>query len=533
MTNKLDNVIEDSARSSFFLMSGTVLSTIIMAFAAILVGRLLGPGPYGEYNLILVVPTLLGVFLDFGINTGISKFTASLRINRDNGQARNIIRYGLLFQILAGIGIFVVNFAFADAFATLINRPDSGYYIRMMSSVILLQVVYTGAYSAFIGMDKTEYNALIANIMAVTKTLSSIALVLLGFGIAGALIGYVGGYLVAGVAAAGILVFKILKPLDNGEKGSFTQTLRTLANYGIPVYIGVILVGFTPLYQQIVLAFFTSNVDIGNFRASSNFLVLLSTIPTSITAALLPAFSKLDSPSVEGLKIFFKRANKYACLLIMPIATLIIILSNVLVQVIYGPAYQTASLFLIIGCLPYFLVGLGFLTLTSMFNGLGETRTTLRMAAINFFVILALTPILANIYGVPGVIITSLISNTVAMTYGALVARTRFRIEFDAPSSLKIYLASAASAIPPLVLLKLTSLPDPIALVAGGILYLLIYLTIVPLARVIGYYELQKAAQITQKIKVLAPIAKPILKYEERILRSRASQQTQKPSQAT
>jgi O-antigen/teichoic acid export membrane protein len=523
MRNELDKVVEDSARGGFFLMSGTILSTIIMAIAAILIGRLLGPELYGEYTLTLVVPTLLLLFADLGMNAGVAKFAASLRIKGENDQITKIIRYALLFQTLVGLSVFAVNFAFADLFAVLIHRPGMGFYIQIVSISILFQVIYTTAMAAFVGLDKTEYNALTSNIQATIKTVTSITLVLLGFSIAGAVIGYVAGYVVASIVAAGILFFKILKPLDNVNKGSLMQTLKILANYGTPLYISILLVGFMPLYQQIILALFTSNFDIGNYRAATNFLTLMSAVPLSITTALLPAFSKFDSPKAEGIKVFFKRANKYTCLLIIPIATLLIILSNEIVQVIYGPAFQPASLFLSIGCLPYFLVGLGYLTLTSLFNGLGETRTTLKIAAVNFLIILALAPILVSAYTVIGVIVTSLLSNTVAMLYAAHIARSKFEIKFDASSTIKIYLVSAASTIPSLLLLRFISMPNLVALVAGGITYLLMYTTLIPLTKTIGYYELQRATQVIQKIRILAPIAKPVLKYQEKILRLRAN----------
>jgi hypothetical protein len=55
MTNDLFKVAEDSARSSFFLISGTTLATIILAISAILIGRFLGPELYGQYSLTLTI----------------------------------------------------------------------------------------------------------------------------------------------------------------------------------------------------------------------------------------------------------------------------------------------------------------------------------------------------------------------------------------------------------------------------------------------------------------------------------------------
>lgn len=502
-------------------MSGSILSTAIMAVAAILIGRFLGPGLYGEYTLTLLVPNLLLLFADLGINAGIAKFAASLRTKGENDRIPRIVFYGLLFQAVVGLAVFILNFALADAFAVLINRPTIGFFMRIVSISIFFQVVTTTAASAFVGLDRTEYSALIANVNATAKTVSAIALVLLGFGVAGAATGFTAGYITASIVAGVLLFFKIFKPKKNSDKASFKDTLKLLGSYGMPLYISVLLVGFTPLYQQVILAFFASNFNVGNYMVASNFLALLTVIPSSITTALLPAFSKLDSSSAETVKVFFRRAKKYTCLLIVPLTSLFIIFSKQIVQIVYGTAFQSASLFLSIGSLPYFLVGIGYLTLVSLFNGLGETRTTLKITIVNFLTASALAPILARTYGVPGVVITSFISNSVAMLSGAYVARTRFKIQFETRTTAKIYLVSAVSAIPPLLLIGFIHMSDSVALVTGGALYILIYITLIPVAKIMGYYELKTATRVVQKIKFLAPIAKPVLRYQERILQAR------------
>jgi O-antigen/teichoic acid export membrane protein len=476
---------------------------------------------YGEYVLALLVPNLFLLFTDLGVNTGITKFTASLRVEGKNDKIPRIILYGLTFRALVGLVAFAIDFAFADNFAAMINRPDIGLYIRIVSVSILFQAVATSANAAFIGMDKTEYSALTTNVMAIAKTVSSIGLVLLGFGVAGAAMGFTGGYIVATTIALPVLFFKIIKPHGKRSKGGFMETLKTLATYGAPLYISVLLAGFAPLFYQAVLAYSVSNSDIGNYSVASNFLVLLSVIPGSITTALLPAFSKLDSSSAESIKSFFRRANKYSCLLVVPMVVLLAMLSKQVVEIVYGSAFQLASYFLLIGCLPYLLVGIGYLTLASLFNGLGDTRTTLKIILVGFVIGIVLSPIMASAYGVPGLILTSLFSNAIAMLYGSYIVRIKFKVYFEAWTTAKIYLTSAASAIPPLLLIQFIPMSNFAALLTGGILYILLYVTLIPLTRIIGPYELRAAMQIVQKIRFLGPVAKPVLKLQERILRMR------------
>jgi hypothetical protein len=58
-----------------------------------------------------------------------------------------------------------------------------------------------------------------------------------------------------------------------------------------------------------------------------------------------------------------------------------------------------------------------------------------------------------------------------------------------------------------------------LTLIIGAASFLFIYLTLVPLAKIVNLPELNKVAQITKKIKILGHVGKPILKYEQIILR--------------
>lgn len=521
MTDELAEAAGKSARSGFYLISGTTIATVIMAIAAIIIGRLLGPELYGDYNLAIIVPQILLLFADLGINTGIIKFASSSRSSEDNTDAIRIIRHGMLFRIIVGALVFGLVFAFSSVLSTfLINRPNLGYYVQIASISILFQIVFTTATSTFIGLDKTEYNALVTDIQAIGKTAVSITLVWLGFGIGGAVMGYVGGYIGAGIVG-GILFLKMATARHKRAEGAYKKSFRALTSYGYPLYISTVLTGFLPLFQQTILAFFTSRSNFGNYRAALNFLTLISVVPTSITLALLPAFSRLDQSTGEKIKILFKRANKYTCLLIAPTTVLLLMFSRQIVQIVYGSTYEIAWLYLSLSCVIYFLVIIGYLGLSSLFNGMNETRITMKMTLISIATFACIAPILTYLYDVPGAILSSLIAGAISTIYAGRVARRKFRIEFDTQAAAKIYAISALAALPSIFLLSFTRLSAPAMLALGVVIYLLIYVTLVPLVRIVGREELQTIKRFVQPIRPMRIIANPIIGYIEKILETR------------
>lgn len=524
MADELLKVTEESVRSGFFLICGTAFSIIIMAVASILIARLLGSELYGQYTLALVVPQLLFLFTDLGISQGIIKFAASFRLRNENDRIARIVKYGLTLRASAGIAIFSINYVFADLFASiLLQRPDLSFYVRIASVSVLFQVVFTTVKSAFVGVDKTEYDALTASIQAIAKAIISATLVLLGFSIAGALIGYVAGYVVAAIAGTYIL-FLIMqgKQSDRNESTVFND-LKTIIHYGAPLYLTLLVTGIIPLYNNVILAMFTKDADIGNYQAAMNFISVMAIVAATITTSILPAFSKLNSSSIQKTKAFFTLASKYISMIIIPITFLTIMLSREIIEVIYGDAYQSAPLFLATYYLLYFLVGPSYLVLPSLYNGLGETKTTLKMSLITFLILAVLSPIFTKTYNVQGLIVAFLVASTASVIYGLYTARKRFQIELDTRTLLKIYLNSAVSVIPALIIPRLVHLPGLLNITFGGLSYLFLYVTLTPLTRTVTLVELEKAACIIRKTRSLALVAKPILVYQQKLARRQRS----------
>ena len=506
MADDLSQVTEASARGGFFLFSGAALASVILAVSAILMGRFLGPELYGQYNLVLVIPSLLVLFTDLGMNAGVTKFVASLRAEGKSERIPGIIRYSLFFRIGIGVIISIISLVFASYFALLINRPEYSLLIQIASLSVVFQVIFTNTNSAFVGLDKSEYSALNSTIRAILTTILQVALVFFSFSVTGALIGFVGGFAIASILGAAILSFKFLKPKIGAAHSlavdGSRRVLALLARYGMPVYVSVVLIGFFPLYQQVVLAFFSSNAAIGNFRAAFNFVILLTVISTSLTTTFLPAFSKLESASPEKINEFFNKANKYTCLIIVPITISVIVFSGPIVTLLYGTTYTSAAFFLSLSCSVYLLSIIGSLTLLSVFNGLGKTRLTMNMTLINFVLLLVLSPIFAAAYDVVGVIIASLLSTISASVYAAVIAVHQLGIKFHFASNLRIYLISVLSALPPLGLLLFTSLNFILILLIGGLLYLFVFVTLMPIMKIVNITEIESLANVTEGLAI-------------------------------
>jgi O-antigen/teichoic acid export membrane protein len=521
LSDDLFKTVEDSTRNGFFLAFGSAVATAVLAVGSIVAGRLLGPELYGQYTLILVVPSLLFLFTDLGVNQGIIKFIAKMRIKGETDKIKGVIYTGLCLRVAIGAVLSVLLYVFAEPFAVLLlNRADLYPYLQMMSLVVLFQAIYSTAVSAFISIDKSEYSALTQNIDAIIKTSLSIVLILLGLNLFGAVAGNVVGFVIAGTCGIILLRFMLPKAKTKLKGDTFKVHSKSLISYGTPLYASFLLIGIVPLFQNVILANYTTDFDVGNFKAASNFATLLTVLSIPITNALLSAFSKLDATTNDKVKTFFKLSNKYTTVIIFPVAFLFIVFSKEIIEVVYGSTYQSAALFLSLYCLLYFLVAIGYLNLTSFFNGLGDTKATMKIALITFALVAGLSPLFTQAYSVVGLIIAFLIANTVGISYGAFFARKKYQVQFDIAGTAKIFIVSLA-CVGPLIAVRFAALPVYVTLALGVGTYFVTYLTLLPLTRIVTPSELKMVNIVLQKIRFLKLVSKITVKYELKLCQTR------------
>jgi len=346
-------------------------------------------------------------------------------------------------------------------------------------------------------------NAVVMNIQAVVKTVLC-PLFIVFFGVAG----HVSSYALAGLLGF-LSLFKIYR---NGQSCSGFSSLKTMLEYGFPLYLSAVLSYIISQYQTLVLAFFASNSEIGNFTAAMTLSTAISAL-TFPLVVLFPAFSKLES---SDLRMFFRLSVKYTALLIVPASTALAVLSKDIIYLIYGRSYSLAPSFLSLYALTFLYAGIGSAVLSYFFNGTGETGVVFKSNLINLIVFLPLASALTMLYRVPGLIIALLVSGIFPLFYGLFVAKKKFQAGIDALASIKIYAASFISAI---VALAFTIFLRNrlINVVFGGLIFVLAYLTLLPLIGGISAYDLENF-ELMFRNKSLWFIIKPIIKYEKKLL---------------
>jgi len=513
-----------SATGSFQLLLGVATSTIIMAVGTVILTRLMSPAEYGLYAVALIPSLMINLFRDWGVNSAMTKYIANCRASKKDADTRNIIVAGLIFEVATGLILsFLCLFLASFIGSTVFHRPESVSFISIVSITIFAGSLLTVAQSSFIGFERMGLNSFTVVCQAIAKTIAGPVLVLLGYSVLGAVLGYTLSFLAAGIIGLATLYFALFKPLKKLGTGKLeiSKTLKTMLKYGVPLSISSILGGLLGQFYAFMMASFASDVMIGNYSATANFSVLLTFFTIPIGTVLFPAFAKLD-PQKEHqlLKTVFTSSVKYTTILLVPATMAIMVLSGPMISTLFGERYVYAPFFLTLYVIGNLFAVLGSLSLGSFLTGVGETKTLMKQSILTLAIGLPLGFLLIPTFGIIGLILASLLAGLPSTFWGLHWAWKHYRVKADFKSSAKIFTASTVAALATYASLNFVNLVEWIRLVIGITIFLAIYISTAPAIGALTQTEINNLRTMFSGLGLLSKLINIPLTIAERIAKS-------------
>ena len=526
-----------SATGSFQLLIGVAVSTIILAVGSIILGRLLTTDEYGLYGIVLVPSTLINLFRDWGINSAMTKYIASLRASNREQEIHGYIVAGLIFEVASGIALSFLSLFLASFIASAVfNKPASASYIAIVSASIISGSLLAAAQAGFIGYERMELNSFTLICQAIVRTAVGPGLVLLGYGVLGAVLGFTTGAIAAGTIGLATFYLALLRPLriklaqdpSTRPQISASRTLRTMLDYGVPLSIGGILTGILGQIYAFMIIPLTSETMFGNYVVAINFSVLLTFITIPISTVLFPAFAKLDPQKEhELLKNVYTSSIKYTSILIVPATMILMALSGPIVGTLYGEKYVSAPFFLTIYVIGNLFAIFGSVSIGGLLYGLGETRILMIQSIATVAIGLPLGVVLVPTFGITGLIVASVIAGLPSMFWGLYWIWKHYKAKADFASSAKILAASAFAAVLAYLPMVFLNTANWIKLIIGLIIFLAAYIFGAPMIGAVSLTDINNLRTMFSSMSIISKIINIPLQTAEKAAQTRARHTTQ------
>jgi O-antigen/teichoic acid export membrane protein len=473
-----------STTGSFQLFVGVASSNAIMAVGTVILARLMSPAEYGLYSVAQIPSLLINLFRDWGVDSAITKYVAYFGASKKEENIRYTIASGLIFEISSGLALSLLSIFLAGFIAsTLFNRPEAAPLVSIISITVFSGSLLSVAQSSFIGFERMELNSLTLISQAIVKSVVSPLLVILGFGVLGAVLGYTLSFLVAGIFGSITLYFLLFRGLKRSRNDEFQipKTLRSMLRYGVPLSIASIVGGLLLRFIGFMMAFYCDNVMIGNYQVATNFAVILGFFTVPISTVLFPAFAKLDHQNKpQLLKTVYVSSVKYTAMLLVPATAAVMVLSGPMINTLFGKQWIYAPFFLTLCVAGNLFSGLGSLSMRSLLIGLGQTKTLMKLNVLTLLVGVPFSILLIPNLGIVGVILGSLFAGLPSMFWGLYWIWKRYRVTADLRSSTRVFVASTAAAATAFLLFNFLDTVDWLKLISGGIVFLAVYIIVAP-----------------------------------------------------
>jgi len=499
-----------SATGSFHLLVGKAASTVIMAVGTIVLTRIMLPEEYGLYSIALIPSLMISLFQDWGAGSALTKYIAHFRATNNDDDIHDVITAGLTFEIITGLTLSFLSLFLASFFAsTILHRPELTPLISIASITIFSGSLLTASQSSFIGFEKMQFNSLIMICQSIIKSLAAPLLVFVGYEALGAVLGYTFSFLVAGVIGLIMLYFILLRNRRRTKtnKTKTFKTLKTMLHYGVPLSISSILTGFRTQFYSFMMAFFCSDILIGNYQAATNFAVLLTFFTFPISTVLFPAFAKLDPQNERQLlKNVFAASVKYTALFLVPATMAVMVLSKPMIGTLFGGKWIYAPFFLTLYVINNLFVVFGGTIMGSFLTGLGETKMLMKLGILTMSFGLPLAFLLISTLGVTGVILGSIFAGLPSLFLGLRWIWKRYQAKADFVSSTRIFIASAIAATTTYLSLNLLNVADWIELAIGGIIFLAAYVLAAPVIGAINQSDINNLRTVLSGLGIISKL---------------------------
>ena len=468
------------------------MSAIILAASTIIIARVIGSVHYGEYSKVFVPISIALLIQDPGITVALTRYISIYQQPKEADKQGTFIITGLALNLISSVLLSLILYLFAAPIADgFLQQKELEGMLRVASFAVIGQALINTTNSIFIGYMRVQLQNLSTLLYAILKGAASTILVLIGFGLPGAIVSQVAAILITGAVA---LTITLLIVHNRSQLQPSFSALREMLRFGAPIYLSNLIGGTLNQLTSSLMVLYVASSEIGNYGVALNFTVLITFLITPIQTTIYPLFSKLGR-GTPNLKHAYSNSVKYSALLTIPASIALIGLSEPMISLIYGDSYPTASLYFSVYLLTSISIGLGGSCQGSILNSQGETRANMWRSLLILITGTVLAILLVPGWGILGLIISLIASAYPALVYGHIFIKNRLGLTIDINSSLKIYACSLASFVTILILNSFILSPL-LLLTIGAIAYLTTYLIMLKITKTLNEDDYQMFCSI-------------------------------------
>lgn len=455
MSTEIEKSLTTVARGAGIIFFGMIIGNLLGVVNQVLMGRFLGPGNYGLFNLGISVMMIFCVLPHFGLGSALTQFIPYNIKNNRPDKVKAGIDFSLKFCLIVGVLVSIALFILSGEIATKVfHDADLEVVIKVLCIALPFWAFHNTSGSLMQAFKKPEYHSYIENIGMKALQISIFVIsILFGYRLFGALFAYICAAVFASVAYIYIVYSKLYPSLNisifNPEQKK-EHVEKELFSLSWPLF----LAGFTFLFMgytdRILLGIYMTSVDIGIYAAAFAIASLMLFVFTSFSFNFRPIVAEYFAINdISGMKKLYSSVTKWIFLLTFPAIIYLVFYSRDVIWLIYGESFTTGYLALIVLSLGIAMNGLTGLT-GEILIAIKKTKLNLLSEIIGAVSNVGLNIILIPKFGIIGAAIGTSVSISLRNISSLAFVYNELKIQPYNIDYIKIIIAS----IVPLVLVS-------------------------------------------------------------------------------
>lgn len=476
--------ITRNAASSFATQVATAVFTGILLLFLV---RFLGPKDYGLLALALGVGSLLSLPSDFGISQSTARFVAERR--GIAAAVADVLATSLKLKLIVTGAVAAALFFAAGAIAAAYEEPALKWPLRGVAIALFAQGLLTLYQYTFVALGRAAIGLRLVLSKGAVELSSSLGLVLLGAGVAGAVAGRVAGF-GAGALVGTVIAVRLFGRRALSMRGSRGGGMRRLAGYAGALMIVDSTYAALGHIDVLLIGAFLGTAAVGLYEPVLRLVAFLHFPGLSISYGVAPRLARHEHhpPNVAAFRRALRGLVIFQAALIAPVA----VWADPITSLLLGAEYAESA-DVLRALTPYiFLSGIGPLVSISV-NYLGQARRRVPIAIAALIVNGAIDLILIPRIGIVGGAIGTNIGYLIYVPGHLLICRSLLGVSLR---PILITLARsllAASAMAAVLLAVGTSSLSPLEWLLGAAGGSVAFLALLVLTREASLAELQRA----------------------------------------
>ncbi len=456
------------------LLANGVVS--LLAFLSLpILTKGLGASLYGIWSLLTVTVSLSAPFALLGFSMALVRFLAA---ERRSHTVRDDFLSAYVVVIVSGLILSVMVWLLSDVLAAAVFRnDDAGEYLRLGSSLVLLNALHTIPLAFFRMRRRLDLHALFSVLHHMLVTGAMVTAVFMGYGL--------GGVVVASVAAQvvsnAVLVLAVVR--ETGLGVPRFRNLGTYLRWGVPLTPNSAIVWIIHSSDRYMVSYFLGVAATGVYGAAYALGHYASFFLMPVQTVLYPNLVKTyaEGRHAETAE-YLKRSIKYVMMVSIPSAFGLSVLGEPLLRIL------TTSEFLVgAEVIPLVAAGMVLFNFYQLMVGIlhitDHTRMNVRVLSTSAVVNVGLNLVLIPRLGILGAALATVFAYGVLGGLTIVLTRRYFRFDLGWVFIAKSVAASGVMGLC-LHLIAPVSIPSVLlSIVAGTAIYFVVLIALRGLTR--------------------------------------------------